>query len=388
MRPPADAPAPDDPAVLGALLARHGWRRHGGAAGRYVRWTPPRGTGPAGPSLLVPEDPSLPDGAELLAEARAALEHSPDPSARHILVALGTPSDEIHWERRAPGPGTGWAAQERLRAGARALLVAGALAARAAAGHHGARHRRAAEAALGGLLTGPRCSAGELTVLVPVGPDEPYGRPAVDALLGAVHAARDATDYQRATGRADAFRAAVAAGVCRELTEALVTLVAGSEGVRVRFDWAPAAGPPPGRAARPEPVEFSPGDLPALRAAGARYLRDEPAVPVRLTGTVVHLWRETSDGGGAVRLRVLSGADVTEVRAELGEEDYRTAGHAHLTGLPVRIDGRLESGGGFRGLAGAGGVLPLPVDDAERERLLKSLQARPDGFGERDGDGA
>ncbi|MEW5658993.1 hypothetical protein ABGT92_27140, partial [Streptomyces cinereoruber] len=33
-----------DPRVLGALLARHGWRRRGGAAGRYSRWTPP-GTG-------------------------------------------------------------------------------------------------------------------------------------------------------------------------------------------------------------------------------------------------------------------------------------------------------------------------------------------------------
>ncbi|SCG13260.1 hypothetical protein GA0115260_124201, partial [Streptomyces sp. MnatMP-M27] len=31
--PPASVPRPDevDPAVLGALLARHGWRRRGGA---------------------------------------------------------------------------------------------------------------------------------------------------------------------------------------------------------------------------------------------------------------------------------------------------------------------------------------------------------------------
>ncbi|MDV9178765.1 hypothetical protein R6V09_52675, partial [Streptomyces sp. W16] len=29
-----------DPAVLSALLRRHGWQRRGGAPGRYGRWTP------------------------------------------------------------------------------------------------------------------------------------------------------------------------------------------------------------------------------------------------------------------------------------------------------------------------------------------------------------
>ncbi|KAB7833637.1 hypothetical protein [Streptomyces mobaraensis] len=390
MRPPADAPRPAepaDPAVLGALLARHGWRRRGGTTGRYGRWTPPPPNGTGGPSLLVPEDPALPDTADLLAEARTALERSTDPTARHILLALTTPGDEIRCVRRTPAPDADWTAQDRLRAGVRALLTAGALAARATAGHHGARHRRTAEAALGGLLLGPGGSARELTVLAPLGPGATYGRPAVAVLLTALYAARDATDYQRATGRTDAFTAAVRAGVCRELTEALVGLVAGAEGIRVHLAWAPAAGPPPGHAAHPEPVEFSPGDLPALRAASARYLCDEPAVPVRLTGTVAHLWRESPGGGGSVRLRVLAGADVGEVRAELGETDYRAAGHAHLAGRPVRLDGRLESGGGFRRLADAGGVLPLPVDDAERERLLKALHTDPDGFGDRDGDG-
>ncbi|MZD08228.1 hypothetical protein GTW43_24545, partial [Streptomyces sp. SID5785] len=54
---PVDLAGPEpgrvDPAVLGALLGRHGWQRRGGAAGRYARWTLP-GSGP-GTSLLVPE---------------------------------------------------------------------------------------------------------------------------------------------------------------------------------------------------------------------------------------------------------------------------------------------------------------------------------------------
>lgn len=78
-----------------------------------------------------------------------------------------------------------------------------------------------------------------------------------------------------------------------------------------------------------------------------------------------------------MRLRVLAGAEVPYVRATLGEADYRTAGHAHLDGLPVRVHGRLERRGGFRRLTGASGVVPVPVDDAERDRLLKALQENP-----------
>lgn len=379
-RPAAD---PVDPAVLGALLARHGWRRRGGAARRYSRWTPPESTGT---SVLVPESHAFPDSADLLTEALTALERSASPSARQILVALRVPSDEIRWCRDIPepqAPAVAWTAQERLRAGARAMLLAGALAAEGRAGYHGARHRHRAEAVLDRLRAGPVRSGRELAVFLPIGPDDPDGRPAVAALLRALHAARDATDYQRATGRSEAFDAAVEAGVCQELTEAIAMLVSGSEGIRVRVDWAPAAGPPRGFAARPEPVEFSPGDLQALREAGARYIRDEPSVPVRLTGTVVRMGREAPCGAGVVRLRVLSGAEVTEVRVELGEDDYRIAGQAHLVGLPVRISGRLQSRGGFRRLTEGGEVTPVQVDEAERDRLLKSLQASFDVFGER-----
>ncbi|MFE7121965.1 hypothetical protein ACFU99_41690, partial [Streptomyces sp. NPDC057654] len=87
-----------DPAVLGALLARHGWRRRGGAAGRYTHWAPPGGPA-GGASLLVPDSRRFPDAVDLLAEALTALERSAAPSAREVLVALATPSDEIHWRR-------------------------------------------------------------------------------------------------------------------------------------------------------------------------------------------------------------------------------------------------------------------------------------------------
>ncbi|MFJ3671733.1 hypothetical protein ACIPSE_35250 [Streptomyces sp. NPDC090106] len=378
----APEPGEVDPAVLGALLHRHGWQRRGGAPGRYGRWTPP-GPGTGGTSLLVPESRAFPDSDDLLGEALDALARSGTPSAREVLVGLAVPSDEIRWWRDVPSGPAGaspWTVEEQLRGAARQTLLAGALATRARAGYYGARHRRAAAALLDGVLVGA-ATAGRLTSFVPVA----AGRALAVRLHQALCATREAIDYQRATGGMDAFDGAVEAGVSRELTEALVTLVRGTEGARVGVEWAPAAGVPEGCAASGEPVEFSPGDLPVLREAGARFLRDEPSVPVRVTGTVVRMRRSGPRGAGSVRLRVIAGADIPHVRLTLDEEAYRIAGHAHLLGLPVRLTGRLESRGGFRRITGAGGVVPVQVDEAERDRLMKSIQehaARGDFFEE------
>ncbi|MEV0642592.1 hypothetical protein AB0I77_48350 [Streptomyces sp. NPDC050619] len=369
-RPPA--PAEVDPAVLGALLHRHGWQRRGGAAGRYGRWTPP-GPGGGGTSLLVPESRAFPDSDDLLGEALLALSRSGTPSAREVLVSLAVPSDEIRWWRDVPtGPAgaASWMVEERLRSAARQTLLAGALATRARAGYYGARYRRSAAASLENVLVGSAAGGHRLTAFVPVS----TGRPLAVCLHQALYAAREAIDYQRATGGMDAFDAAVEAGVSRELTEALIALVRGTEGARVAVEWAPAAGVPEGCAARAEAVEFSPGDLPVLREAGTRYLRGEPSMPVRITGAVVRMRRSGPRGEGTVRLRVIAGAEVPHIRLTLDEESYRIAGHAHLVGLPVRVHGRLESRGGFRKLTGARGVVPVEVDEAERDRLMKSLQ--------------
>ncbi|MDV9188550.1 hypothetical protein R6L23_10030, partial [Streptomyces sp. SR27] len=330
-----------------------------------------------GTRLLVPESRSFPDCEDLLGEALTALAHSATPSAREVLTGLAVPSDEIRWWRDVPPGPAGtvpWTVQEQLRSAARQLLLAGALAVRGRAGYYGARHRRPAQTSLETVVVGAAPGGRGLTAFLPVDP----GRPIAVRLYHALHAAREATDYQRATGGMEAFDAAVEAGVSRELTEALVALVRGTEGARVALEWAPSAGAPEGCAARPEPVEFSPGDLPALREASARYLTGEPSVPVRLTGAVVRMRRSGPRGEGTVRLRVLGGAEVPHVRVTLDEEAYRTAGHAHLVGLPIRVVGRLESRGGFRRLTDASGVVPVQVDETERDRLMKSLQENLD----------
>ncbi|MFJ6570305.1 hypothetical protein ACIQNU_23070 [Streptomyces sp. NPDC091292] len=378
----SQAPPPDqvDPAVLGALLDRHGWRRRGGAPGRYARWTPP-GPGAGRTSLLVPETRAFPDSDDLLAEALDALLRSGTPSAREVLVGLAVPSDEIRWWRDVPtGPAGAatWPAEEQLRTAARLMLLAGALAVRGRAGYYGARHRGPAAASLESVLVGAAPGGRLLTAFVPVG----TGRPLSVRLHQALYATREAIDYRRATGGMDAFDGAVEAGVSHELTEAVIALVRGTEGARIAVEWSPAAGVPEDCAATAEPVEFSPGDLPALRAASERYLRDEPSVPVRLTGAVVRMRRSGPRGEGNVRLRVLAGAEVPHVRITLDEESYRIAGHAHLVGLPIRVHGRLESRGGFRRLTGAHGVVPVQVDEAERDRLMKALQENLDFFEE------
>ncbi|MGW7069660.1 hypothetical protein ACWGII_40575 [Streptomyces sp. NPDC054855] len=380
--PPLGPPDPSqvDPAVLGALLGRHGWRRRGGAAGRYARWTPP-GPGGGGTSLLVPENRAFPDCEDLLGDALTALARSASPSARDVLVGLTVPSDEIRWWRDVPAGPAGaatWTAEEQLRAAARQMLLAGALAARGRAGYYGARHRGPAASSLESVLVGPAPGGRRLTAFVPV----VSGRLIAVRLHQALYAVREAVDYQRATGGMDAFDGAVEAGASHELTEAVVALVRGTEGARVAVEWAPAAGVPEGCAVDAGPVEFSPGDLPALREASARYLRDEPAMAVRITGAVVRMRRSAPRGDGTVRVRVLAGADVPHVRMTLDEESYRIAGHAHLVGLPIRVHGRLESRGGFRRLTGASGVVPVQVDEGEKDRLMKSLQENLDFFEE------
>lgn len=49
------------------------------------------------------------------------------------------------------------------------------------------------------------------------------------------------------------------------------------------------------------------------------------------------------------------------------------AGHAHLVGAAIRVSGRLQRRGGFRRLTDATDVTPVPLDEVERDRLMKSL---------------
>ncbi|MFG3052900.1 hypothetical protein ACGFZP_18375 [Kitasatospora sp. NPDC048239] len=361
-------PAAVDPAVLCTLLARHGWVRRGGPSARYGRWTPPDDTDP-GTSLLVPAGDGFDDAVELLADAVTALSHSRSPSARSILLALAVPGDELHWRRELPGPaGTApWDGAERLHQAARGMLAAGAKAGRTRAAYFGARLDAWAKDFLERVLV-VEGGAG-LTAYTPA----PEGRAAVTTLVRALEALRDAVDYRRVSGGPEAFENAVQAGVSRELVQSVADLVRGATAAQLSVAWSAAAGTPGGFGDRRIALEFSPGDLPALEEAAALLERIEPAVAVTLVGVVVRLKRADPAGPGTVRMRVLGGAEVAEVRLRLPDPAYRLAAEAHLAGTPVRVSGRLERRGGFRRLAQPRGLEPCGLEDAERERLLKGL---------------
>ncbi|MGW2252692.1 hypothetical protein ACWCXH_21190 [Kitasatospora sp. NPDC001660] len=366
-------PATVDPAVLATLLARHGWVRRGGPAARYGRWTPPDDD--PGTSLLVPVDGGFDDAVELLTDAVTALSRSRSPSARSILLALAVPGDELRWRRELPGPaGTApWEDAERLQSAARGMLAAGAKAGRTRAAYFGARLDAWAGDFLDRVLVVEQ-GAG-LTAYTPA----PEGRAAVTTLVRALEALRDAVDYRRVSGGPEAFENAVQAGVSRELVQSVEELVRGATAARLAVAWSAAAGTPGGFGERRVVLDFSPGDLPALAEAAELLERIEPAVDVTVVGVVVRLKRADPTGPGSVRLRVLGGAEVRELKVRLADPDYRLAAEAHLTGVPVRVGGRLESRGGFRRLTRPHGLELCGWEEGDRERLLKGLQDGGEG---------
>ncbi|MEV7596214.1 hypothetical protein AB0O91_02380 [Kitasatospora sp. NPDC089797] len=366
-------PATVDPAVLATLLARHGWVRRGGPAARYGRWTPPDGE--PGTSLLIPTADGFDDAVELLADAVTALARSRTPSARSILLALAVPGDELTWRRDLPGPAdtAPWDDAERLQRAARAMLAAGAKAGRTTAAYFGARLDALAGDFLDRVLLveqGAVDQGAALTAHTPA----PEGRTAVTTLVRALEALREAVDYRRVSGGPEAFENAVRSGVSRELVRSVEDLVRGATAARLTVAWSPAAGIPGGFGDRRVDLDFSPGDLPALTEAAELLERIEPAVDVTVVGVVVRLKRGDPAGPGSVRLRVLGGAEVRELKLRLPDPDYRLAAEAHLAGVPVRVSGRLDRRDGFRRLSRAHGLELCDWGEGDHERLLKGLQ--------------
>ncbi|MFE4973023.1 hypothetical protein ACFRAR_13005 [Kitasatospora sp. NPDC056651] len=373
---PLPDPAAVDPDVLATLLARHGWIRRGGPAARYGRWTPPDDE--PGTSLLVPAGGGFDDAVELLTDAVTALSRSRTPSARSILLALAVPGDELRWHRETSGPpgAASWDEAERLRQAARGMLAAGAKAARTRSGYFGARLDGLAGDLLDRVLLVEQGAA--LTAYTPA----PEGRAAVTTLVRALEALRDAVDYRRISEGPEAFGNAVQAGVSRELVRSVEELVRDATAARLSVAWSPAAGTPGGFGDRRIDLDFSPGDLPALAEAADLLERGEPAVAVTVIGVVTRLKRADPSGPGSVRLRVLTGAEVRELKLRLPDPDYRLAAEAHLAGLPVRVSGRLDRQGGFRRLSRPHGLELCGWEEGDRERLLKALGEKAERGGE------
>lgn len=263
---------------------------------------------------------------------------------------------------------------EQLRAAARAMLMSAARAERDRFGYFGARHTGHANAFLEQVLVGA-APGHQLTAYAPV----PEGRRTVTTLLRAAGGPGRRglpADHRRHGGLRRG-------GGPRRLPR--TGRLPDPDGARHRGRGGHPRLGPGGRAARgvrqgAGAGRVLPGDLPALEAASERYVREEPSVDVRVTGTVTRLRRPRPSGGGSIRLRVLAGADVRHVRIRLSEEGYRIAAQAHLVGLPVRLSGRLERRTGFCHLTHPSALTPVHVDEADRDRLMKALHGGVDTF--------
>ena len=183
------------------------------AAARRSRRTlrpldPARRPGGGGTSLLVPESRAFPDSDDLLGEALIALARSGAPSAREVLrrPRRAQRRDPLV-ARRADRTGRRRALDRRgtaARRRPRRCCSPRALATRARAGYYGARHRRGRRRAPGERPRRPRGRrppAHRLRARRRRAGRSPY------ACYQALYAAREAIDYQRATGGMDAFDA-------------------------------------------------------------------------------------------------------------------------------------------------------------------------------------
>lgn len=112
-----------------------------------------------------------------------------------------------------------------------------------------------------------------------------------------------------------------------------------------------------------------------------RWWREAPE-PAVVVGAASWTGAERLPGAGIVRPRVLAGSRGAARPAGAGRGGVPDRGPRPPVGLPVRVEGRPESGGGFRRLTRTSQVVPVQVDEEERDRLMKSLQENVDYFEE------
>jgi hypothetical protein len=377
---------------LTLLLGREGWTRSGGQPGRYGRWTL---TGPADApeqTLLVPLDAARGDYAELLTEVLGELKYLAGigrPPAVRVLNALAAPGDELRFTKSVPTVrgAVPWGTGEEVFAAARATLVAGAKARLSRRAYFGNAHGRFANRFLDDVLMG-QTDVGSFVVAAFSRPERVFperdsptaplvagvgtytGRDITTSIATALQAVNAALADYRRDDRLEVFDESVREGVSRELSDAVRTLVTGSDGAEVSIDWAPSPqmalleepSPPPLR------IEFSPSDAPILERVATRLAASEPTEYVRVLGWVNVVARPERGQPGVVRVRVVSGSEARSVQVRLSEEQFEVAASAIAHEQGIVVSGRQEREGNRYWLYHASnlGVVELPERRARR----------------------
>jgi hypothetical protein len=171
--------------------------------------------------------------------------------------------------------------------------------------------------------------------------EEPFDRRATATLARALEAVQAAAERTAATGRLDAFQAAIGTGVSANLCQALVDMAGeGSSvtGLQFDFSWSPLR---PVSEPLPRRVRVLADALPIIREAGRILRETSPQEEFVLRGMVVRLDRPEGADAGTVGVVTYIDGRPRRVNVELRGSDYDQAIRAHQERQPVVCTGEL-----------------------------------------------
>ena len=342
------------PSQTVGYLKHHGWTVRGGRDGLYLRLAAPSDERR---SVLVPLDAGHADFRNLMSDAIATVGEMSGLDYHRMLTRLDIGiGDLVRFRKEMPTPydSIPWSSGQSLIASSTRMLEAAAKAQREKVQYFGNKHRTSAKAYMNSVRMGQtEVGSYVVTALTPVGDiagvavplpgfgEALTGREVTRTLVSSLEATREATDQFNRTSSSAAFDEAVQYGVSYELTEALVRLVAHSDGAEVGVEWRDWSDDAP----TPTYVQFEPSDVTALESASIRFARTEPSVDVTVLGTVTLLDRPRPGSAGVIRLSVIEGSQAKKIRVRLPEELYDQAIQAFRDGLAMRLSGRQEKEG-------------------------------------------
>lgn len=223
--------------------------------------------------------------------------------------------------------------------------------------HQAAAHQEAADLAAQVRLGHPGAGSFGIILLLPVmaapmqksllsdlqDADSPMARWMTRRLCDALSATKQAVE-STASGDAEAFAAAVAAGASANLFDALAKMVKPFPSLDIRVTWAKTRPMPEARYT----VRFTQDDAPILDEAARVFRNRGPKLDVRLLCVVSELKRCDGEKGGTVTLRTIIEDRIQSVSAVLSPADYDQAFDALKHHEPIMVKGTLgQSGQGW-----------------------------------------
>lgn len=356
-----------DPARLTVLLEDAGWELAGGRQGQYNRLTPPSGAYKSGNqhSLIVPLDKTAPDYTELMVSALRDVTAAASSDLWKLVEArlLTESADQFQFrkESNAPPGLIPWREGEQFIAAARATLSAGARTFAEKAKRYNNRLGQFSSRYLNTVLMGqtavgsyivtayaptdalvalPAASSGQGQM-----PDEVHGRDITTAVATALNAALEGIEHYRQSSTPAGFIDGVRNGMSYDLSEALISLVDGSDGGDITIAWESSAhmlgGPMPSST-----FEFSGDDIRALSSASSALAgQDEAPQREAFVGRVHLLTRRHAGGPGVFGIETLI-APSRKFRVRLQDpEQYHLAVRAHEEDVAIVVEGRPERDG-------------------------------------------